>query len=155
MVLSKVLPPVLSGAAGVLATAWRYAKSFTDRLAIVEKLVSDLRMHFGEDPPANLKALLNDLRKELTDIDTDLKRRARERSDMRRLSTRLSDRYFALDARLDACEKSISDLNTSFVTFSKEQQDQWQDMTRMLGQVEGYLRGMTQTSGFSSKKENT
>lgn len=150
----KVVPPVVSGAVGVAGTLYKLTKSLDERVKKLEDIrVRDLENHnssfstkYKEDV-AGLKALIDELKKEIDkeveDLYSELRGRARERLDGRRLQTKLSERYLALEGRVENCEKAINNLNESFVQFSKGQQEQWQEINRVLGTIEGWLRATT------------
>lgn len=144
--VDKVAFPVLSGAGGVGVTIWRFSASVSARLEAVERAWKQFSDH---DYPrernelvAALKTLRQDIAKELNKIQNDDSRSTRERSDARRLHANLSDRVAQMEFRVQGCEKAIQDLNDQFETFAKEQNELWQNMTRTLGQIEGYLRGV-------------
>jgi uncharacterized coiled-coil protein SlyX len=55
----------------------------------------------------------------------------------------MSDRIAQLEMRLGNYERSVNTLNDQFQTFAREQNDQWHVMTRALGQLEGYIKGIS------------
>lgn len=147
----KVGPPVASGVAGVFSALWRLTQT-------IEKRVADLERFKTEKYPfdmAAMKTILDGLRehinKEIEDLYTELRGRSRERLDARRLQTKLSERYLAMEGRVEALEKTLDALNTSFVEHAKGQNDQWQEISRALGQLEGWLRA-TSSSRRSSQE---
>lgn len=158
-ILDKVALPVLSGAGGVGASIWRMSVTLSNR---IEKLEASWILFTEKDYPkdkSDFTAALHQLHqfilKELQDLRNDSKNGARERSDARRLSTSLVDRLVQLEHQLAECSKAVDTLEEQLRQFMKEQHDQWQDMTRTLGQIEGYLRGVTRgSSGIDPFKKS-
>lgn len=166
--LDKVALPVLSGAGGVALSIWRLQKSLSDRLEALElawkqfndkdypRERGDFQAKFAdqlaqvhafldllEKTKKELEAKIND---EVEDINKGLNRRSHERAETRKLQSRLSERYMALEGRMEKCEKSLSELSTQYQDFAKDQNEQWQTMNNQLGQLEGYLRGIIRSS---------
>lgn len=81
-----------------------------------------------------------DLEKETQDIYEELRARAKERATTRRLLLKLNERYLALEDRVQACEKSFQQHNEAFIQHAREQREQWQEINRALGHIEGFLR---------------
>lgn len=150
----KVVPSAASAVAGAAGALWRLTKSIEDRVHHLETVrVRDLESHkttFGEKYVTDLnalKTLLDELKKELhrevEDVYGELRGRSKERLDARRLQTRLSERYLALEGRLEAVEKNLTSLHNQFVEHAKGQNEQWQEIARALGNIEGWLRAMS------------
>jgi uncharacterized coiled-coil protein SlyX len=143
----KVAFPVLSGAGGVGLTVWKTSKSIAARVTLLEATWK--QFHENDHPrekgevAAALATLKADIEKELNAIHLDDRRSMRERLDARRLQANMSDRIAQLEMRLGNCERSVNTLNDQFQTFAREQNDQWQVMTRALGQLEGYIKGIS------------
>jgi len=153
--LERVAPAAGSGVVGVAVAIWRLQKGIGDRVLALETAW----WQFSEKDYARerlevldtVKGLRADVSRELEDLEKELRQRARERVDARRLQTRLSERYMSLEGRVEVCEKAIADLNDQFQSFAREQNEQWQTMTRTLGQLEGYLRGISRRVADSGK----
>jgi uncharacterized coiled-coil protein SlyX len=154
LLLEKVLPPVVSGGGGVLLAVWRLTKTLGDRVKVLE----DVWKHFSEEHyPLDKGGLISsvgtlraDMEKALSDIHTDDRRSMRERLDARRLQASIVERINKMESRISSCEKAVTELNTSFQTFAKEQNEQWQSISKNLGQIEGYLKGVAAKSSGSS-----
>lgn len=150
----KVLPPVLSGAGGVAGTVWKITKNLEDRLRTLERerlprtedWVTGFKDKKYPDDIAALKKLVEDLKKEVFDefesLYGELRGRGKERREERRLQAELTKNYLSLFNRVEQCEKAISSLDASFTQFAKGQQEQWQEISRALGHIEGWLRAM-------------
>lgn len=136
----KVAPPVVSGIGGVIGAVWRLTQSLDRRVENLERFIK-------EKYPEQHAALL----KEIDTVYKELQARSKERVDTRRLQTKLSERYFAIETRVENLEKTLAALNESFVEHAKGQNDQWQEISRALGQLEGWLRA-TSSSRRSSQE---
>ncbi len=157
--LEKVVPAAASGILGVGATFWRLQQGIGDRVLSLETAWKQFRekdyvREHGE-VLESIKKLKEDVEHELEEVAKDLRQRSRERVDARRLQQRLSERYMSLEGRVEACEKAIADLNEQYQNFAREQNEQWQTMTRTLGQLEGYLRGIGRGTKDSGKFPGT
>lgn len=150
----KVIPSAASAVAGAAGALWKLTKSLEDRIKHLEDIrVRDLEKHkdtFGESYKKDiggLKSLLDELRqdleKEVGEVYSELRGRSKERLDARRLQTKLSERYLALESRVEAAEKGLASLHTQFVEHAKGQNEQWQEIARALGNIEGWLRAMS------------
>lgn len=147
----KVVAPVASGAAGVAGTLWRVTKDLEDRLRVVEreKLVQ-IDGHITA-----LKTLISQLESgtnsEFDKLYEELKGRGKERREERRLISRLTENYLAHQTRITNCENVITKLNESFTEHAKGQQEQWQEISRALGNIEGWLRAMSSRRSSSGE----
>ena len=169
--LEKVVPALVTGAGTAFLAAWRFTAGLLEKVdkhhqlldkhhETLEKIESGgatnheaVKLHLGElrrDLTETKAAIRAELKREIDSINRDLMNRSRERVDARRLSTRLTERFMALESRVDRTEKAFLELESSFEAFTKEQREEWQTMTRTLGKVEGYLQGLRKNSGFQS-----
>lgn len=151
----KIAAPVASGAAGVAGTIWKITKDLEDRLRTVERerlpvterWVDAFKTKTYPDDIAALKKLVDEVKQQLNDeldkLYEELRGRGKERREERRLQAELTKNYLSLLNRVEHCENAISALNTSFTQFAKGQQDQWQEISRALGHIEGWLRAMS------------
>ena len=155
----KVVPPVLSGVGGVAGTVWKVTKDLEDRLRTLERerlprteewvknhLEKWVEKKYPEDLAA-LRKLVNDLKgetdEEFNKLYDELKGRGRERREERRLASRLTENFLSLQTRVKQCEDAITKLNDTFTQHAKGQQEQWQEISRALGHIEGWLRAMS------------
>lgn len=150
ILVDKVALPVLSGAGGVGLSIWRMSASVSRRLEAVERAWKqfneiDYPRERGEILAA-LKTLRQDITKELNKIHSDDTRSAKERIDARRLHANLSERVTQLEFYLENCDKSVQDLRDQLGTFVREQTELWQSMSRSMGQLEGFVKGVTNRS---------
>jgi hypothetical protein len=115
-------------------------------LVEAKKYFDDFKGGKYTDDVRALKALFDsvkaDLEKETEDIYTELRERSKERNATRRLLTKLSERYLALEGRIEAVEEGFQKHNDAFVAHAREQREQWQEINRALGHIEGFLRAM-------------
>lgn len=150
----KVIPSAASAVAGAAGALWRLTKSLEDRIKHLEDIrVRDLENKnstFDESYKKDiggLKTLLDtlrkDLEKEVEELYSELRGRSKERLDARRLQSKLSERYLALESRVEVAEKAITSLHNQFVEHAKGQNEQWQEIARALGHIEGWLRAMS------------
>ncbi len=148
----KIAAPVASGAAGVAGTLWKITKNLEDRVRVLEKerlppteswIVTFTKDEYPSDL-ASLKKLVSDLKididEELERFHDEIKGRDKEHREERRLQSKLASNYLSLLSRVSACESAASKLNDSFTQFAKGQQEQWQEISRALGNIEGWLR---------------
>lgn len=149
-IIDKVAFPVLSGAGGVGLSVWRTSKSIAARVTVLEGIWKQFheqdRPREKDEIAAALATLRADLNREVGDIHMDDRRSMRERLDARRLQANMSDRVSQLETRMTNCERSVNTLNDQFNTFAREQNEQWQAITRALGQLEGYIKGISAKS---------
>lgn len=155
----KVVPPVVSGVGGVAGTVWKVTKDLEDRLRTIErerlpKTEDWVKNHtdkwldkkYPEDLAA-LKKLIDDLKAETDDeydkLYKELQGRGKERREERRLNATLARNFLALQQRVQHCEEAIGKLNEAFTQHAKGQQEQWQEISRALGHIEGWLRAMS------------
>lgn len=147
----------MGSAAGVI---WRFTHVLSTRMATMENALEGIKLSLvsaqieAEKSGKSAHEKLEDLRHVLSvirkDIDTEteeiygiLRTRAKEQSDLRRIFTKLTERYIGLEARLEQTEAAVNNMNASLKDFMKGQQDQWQTTAKALGQIEGYLRGIS------------
>lgn len=151
----KVAAPVVSGAAGVAGTLWKITKDLEDRMRTLERerlpktedWVSGFKDKKYPEDLAALKKLIDELKKE-TDEEFDslyneLKGRGKERREERRLVSKLTQNFLTLQQRVGQCEEALKKLNEAFTQHAKGQQEQWQEISRALGHIEGWLRAMS------------
>lgn len=141
ILVTKVLPPAVTGALGAVGTLWKFTHGITSRVSKLEGAVAALReRQEAYDRGLSHKgvSLLNG-------------RDHADRSDTARVQSCL-ERCAVLEARIGACEVATREANEAFRTFVKEQRVQWHDMTRTLGQIEGYLRAASLDAKFPFHK---
>lgn len=129
----KVAAPLLAGGAGVGTTIWRMTASMSSRLENLENAWK----HFKEEEHP----------REKLESSTTLSGLEKEKTDVRRVLASLNERILLLERRVSVCEKDIETLDAQWRQFAKEQGEQWQDMTRTLGQLEGWMKAKTGGSG--------
>lgn len=151
----KVVPSVLSGAGGVVGTIWKVTKNLETRVRDIELIhLPNIRNAFssfrdGKYPEdvAALKKLVDNLKtetdKEFDALYGELRGRGKERREERRLTASLTANYLELQQRVSQCETAINKLNEAFTQHAKGQQEQWQEISRALGHIEGWLRAMS------------
>lgn len=143
-VVEKALPPIITGAIGFAGATWRQSRKFSDRLHLLESAWRQFsEKDYGRDA-ASFAGTVHALREELESFK-------REDRKERRLYSKLLERVSALEHQIGECEKALTELNAQTQEFAKEQNDQWQSMTRTLGQLEGYILGM-RPSGKTQNK---
>ena len=149
-IIDKVAFPVLSGAGGVGLSVWRTSKALAARVLVLELAWKQFHEHDHPrekgEAAAALATLKADINRDLDEIRTDDRRSLRERLDARRLQANMSDRIAQLETRMTNCERSVNTLNDQFNTFAREQNEQWQAITRALGQLEGFIKGISAKS---------
>jgi hypothetical protein len=155
----KIVPPVLSGVGGVAGTIWKVTKNLEDRVRTIERerlpKIEDwvknhtekwLEKKYPEDIGA-LRKLIEDLKKDVNEefdsLYSELRGRGKERREERRLTSKLTENFLALQARVQNCEEAIKKFNEMFTQHVKGQQEQWQEISRALGHIEGWLRAMS------------
>lgn len=155
----KIAAPVASGAAGVAGTIWKITKDLEDRVRTIErerlpKTEDWVKGHtekwldkkYPEDIAA-LKKLIDDLKKDVNEefdsLYNELKGRGKERREERRLVSKLTQNFLTLQQRVGQCEEALKKLNEAFTQHAKGQQEQWQEISRALGHIEGWLRAMS------------
>lgn len=166
VLLEKVLPPFLTGTTGAVGAVWRFTAKVSARIGALEQGLGALQIALESsriDSAKNRKDLevaVEELRRVLTlaktDIEHDvdeiystLKARAKEQADLRRIFNKLTERYLVLETRVEAAETAVNKINESLKDFMQEQHEQWQQMSKALGQIEGYLRGISRRSSTS------
>ncbi len=143
-VLEKVAAPVVSGGLGVGATIWRMTASLSSRLADVEQawkhFKDDEYPRDRQDLVTALNNALRPLRADIESVQTEMRKESRERADVRRVLASLNERLLVIERRVAVCEKDVETLDAQWRQFAKEQGEQWQDMVRTLGQLEGWMK---------------
>lgn len=141
LIVEKVLPPILSGAFGVLTALWRASKSLVDRVSAVEHEIAGVKQ--------SLTSLQQVVSKQYESIVESISDRAKARDlvEYKKQIVKLSEQVMKLQERLAALneqtknnEESINAVNDGMANFVREQNDQWQSMNRSLGRIEGSLR---------------
>jgi chromosome segregation ATPase len=164
--LEKAVPTLLSGAGSAAGFVWRFTHALSARVASLENSLEGVKLAIASaqievennhkklhGDLATLHQVLTVIRKDMDseteDIYGTLRIRAKEQADLRRIFTRLTERYIGLEARLEQAEAAINNMNDSLKDFMKGQQEQWQTTSKSLGQIEGYIRGISRrtTSG--------
>ena len=124
----KVVPSVLSGLGGAAAWGWRTFSGLQKRLQAVEQ---DLKI----------------LREAVKDLEEKDDRRTRSTQVERRVQAKVADRVLVLEQRMGAAETDIAANNASLLRYAQEQVDQWTDIIRTLGYLEGKLPGDPPSKG--------
>ena len=159
-IIERTVPHILTGAGGAVVSVWRYTRGFVARLGAVESAIdtaklSNMSTQISVDSTKRellaeletlrrvLQVLRQESESEVEDINQALRVRGKEQADIRRLLTKLTERYIGLEARLEAAEATLNSMNDSLKGFMREQQEQWQTTAKALGQIDGYLRGIS------------
>lgn len=151
---------MLSGVGSAAGFVWRFTHVLSTRVSALENALETLKLSLvsaqieleghkkgTHSELETLRQVLSVIRKDM-DTETEeiygtLRARAKEQADLRRIFTKLTERYIGLEARLEQAEAAINNMNDSLKDFMKGQQDQWQTTAKALGQIEGYLRGIS------------
>jgi len=162
--LTKVVAPLAAGTVGVVTGAYRMHKALEERLKTLEVSWKQfiehdyprehLELHAANDSlKAELLERLRSLREELGAHDDRLLQQveahAKKHLEVQGLCAHHTVRGTTVETRLKGCEAAIEDLNEQFRSFAQGQNEQWQTMTRTLGQLEGYLQGIMKNPGSS------
>jgi chromosome segregation ATPase len=132
-ILEKIAPTALSGAAGVFVSVWKFARALDSRVFKVEGAI---------------KACNDEIAELFTKISDVKESKATEVADIKKRIQRLSATVASLSQDVDACKSSLQEYNQEMSSFIREQQEQWQTMSRTMGQIEGFLRAtMKKPSG--------
>lgn len=124
----KIVPSVLSGLSGAAAWGWRTFHGLNRRLQSVEH---DLKL----------------LRKAVDGLEEKDDRRTRSTQVERRVQAKVADRVLVLEQRMGAAETDITASNATLHRYAQEQVEQWTDITRTLGYLEGKLQGDPPSKG--------
>jgi len=147
----KVAAPLASGGLGVGATIWRMTASLSNRLEKIENawkhFTEDVYPREKQEASNTLQTEVRSLRSSLGELGERELRDEKERLDVRRVLASLNERLLLAERRIAVCEKDIETLDAQWRQFAKEQGEQWQDMTRTLGQLEGWMKAKTGGSG--------
>lgn len=123
-ILTKVAPPVVSGVGGALTAAWRFTTGIVVR---VKKL---------EDAQKRLTATFEILGQSYKDLEKSIE----DLRNQKQLQ-RLTDKVTKNERRISELDEDIARIDKTIMDFVKEQNDQWQNMNRQLGRLEGILQG--------------
>jgi hypothetical protein len=119
--IEKIVPSLLSGLGGAAAWGWKTFSSLTARIRSIEEGVAELRR----------------VVKQLQERDEG---RQRVEQAARRMQGRLAERVVSLEGRMTAGEADITANHEALIQYTQEQNEQWNDVTRSLGYLEGKLQ---------------
>jgi len=145
-VAKDVVPSLVTGVGGAFATLWKLGHALLERVSKLEKRFGILAAQTdGLDVDA--KALRADLAA-LAAVVHQLKG---ELENLRRGSV-TTEKHARLYEKMAAVERRASDMDAELTrqmdmltAFVKDQNEQWQSMSRLMGQLEGQLEWLTKS----------
>lgn len=146
-ILEKVVPPLLSGVAGVLATIWRASKSLVANVTALQLSLNALITEVATNKTSSatrdkeLQDLIDNLRLQIANMVT------KDIQDIQRTIQRHEGRFEHVRDQIDDVEEAIGKVDTEMNRFIQEYNEKWNQLNRSLGIIEGYLKVSRKSSG--------
>jgi DNA repair exonuclease SbcCD ATPase subunit len=153
-ILEKAVPPVVTGAIGVAGSVWRLQKGLKNSIAAIGakletyKVATDGALRDIRKSIRELKATFRfELDHNKAELDETIAQLESEIEDAKRNSHNSlvedathQQKFTDLSRRIDELKESVKELEKAQSNFSKEQQIQWNEMNRTMGEIRGALR---------------
>lgn len=145
-VAKDVVPSLVTGVGGAFATLWKLGHRILERVGKLEKRFAILATQV-EGLDADMKSLKSDLSHAAAAVN-----QLRGELESQRRGSVTTEKHARLYEKMAAVERRVSDLDAELTrqmdmltAFVKDQNEQWQTMSRLMGQLEGQLEWLTKS----------